>query len=121
MSHVKKVEDALASGADPAMLCQTCPWDRYCIEPPDMSKADYEAQMEKAKADDEAEVERKKAAGQQASLPMGSLLTALTLGGRTTMGKMCPVFAARLRSSSGRGIADGLKQQMAAWDDEAMS
>jgi|HubBroStandDraft_2_1064218.scaffolds.fasta_scaffold63270_2 hypothetical protein len=50
-------------------------------------------------------------------MPVSTLLTALTLGGRDTAAQVCPVFALRLRSSTGRDIADSIRSTMKNWDD----
>jgi hypothetical protein len=113
----KRVADALATGADPAMLCTTCPWDRFCVVPPTMTAAEVADAIKKAEADDAAKAEKARAEGKPDSMPIGALLTAVTVGGRDQQATVCPVFAARLRSSNGRNIVDGLKVQMKGWDD----
>lgn len=113
------VGDALAKGADPAMLCATCPWDRACVSPPTMTRSDIDAAMEKAKAQDDAQAQAALARGEQSPMPTGSLLTVLMMAGRDTHAAACPVFALRLRSSGGRGIADTLKASMQSWDDQS--
>jgi len=119
MANYKPVKDALAAGADLAMLCETCPWDRYCITPPSMTSAEVEQAMAESKAKDEEESARKRAAGEQVGMPVGSLLTTIIMSGKDSQAELCPVFSARLRSSQGRSIVDGFKAQMAGWDDEA--
>jgi hypothetical protein len=112
------VQKALAGGADPVMLCATCPWDRNCVSPPVMSSADVEAQIEEAARKDQARAEAARQEGRAAEMPMGSLLTVLLMSGRDTSAQVCPVFALRLRSSGGRRIADTFKGLMQGWDDE---
>jgi len=114
------VQDALAKGTDPAMLCSTCPWDRYCITPPTMTRADIEAQITKATALDEAESVKRRETGQSHSdVPVGTLMATLMFAGKDTAGTLCPVFSLRLRSSTGRTIADGIKGTMQKWDDQS--
>jgi len=36
------IREALKTGADPHMICATCPWDRTCIKPPAMTSGDVE-------------------------------------------------------------------------------
>ena len=117
MADYKQVSDALASGADPELICGTCPWDRFCITPPSMTAQDVEAQMAKAKAEDERKVAEAKAEGKDPGMPIGSLLSAVMVAGRDTQAQVCPVFAARLRSSAGSEIVAGLRKQMLGWDD----
>jgi len=45
MSDYTKVSEALAEGVPPAAICSTCPWDRFCIEPPTMTKDDVSKKM----------------------------------------------------------------------------
>jgi hypothetical protein len=113
MTDYKPVQDALASGAEPAMLCATCPWDRSCVTPPVMTRADIDSQIAEAAAAD------KRAMAEQGAgkMPVGSLLTALMFGGRDTAAQVCPVFALRLKSGAGRGIADSVRSLMQGWDD----
>lgn len=118
-SDYQSVKQSLQGGADPAMLCATCPWDRNCVMPPTMSSAEIEAQMEDAKRQDEQNAAAAKAAGKDPGMPAGILLTALAYAGKDTSAQVCPVFALRLRSSGGRVIADRFKSLMQAWDDQS--
>lgn len=119
MSDFESVSKALGGGADPAMLCATCPWDRNCVTPPSMTRADIDQRVQEASEKDQLNAERARAAGKDPGMPMGSLLTALMFAGRASSAEVCPVFALRLRSSGGRKIADGLKGLMQRWDDES--
>lgn len=101
-----QVERELAKGTPAELLCATCPWDRLCVEPPTMTRADVDQRMAEAEA-------RDKAKGDQ--FPTGMLLTALTVAGRESSGKLCPVFAMRLRSIDGRKVADGVRKLMREW------
>ena len=120
MSDYKQVEEALAKGVEPAALCGSCPWDRYCITPPSMSRAEVDAEIEKSKAADEAAAEKAKAEGKDGGLPLGVLMTTMMLSGKQNAATCCPVFVVRLRSSDGRTIVDGLKDAMREWDDDAV-
>ena len=119
MSDYQPVSRALESGASPAMLCQTCPWDRTCLTPPQMSRTEIDEHIAKAMAEDDARTAGAKAAGQNPGMPIGGLLSTLVFAGKDTSASICPVFALRLRSFGGRQIADGLKASMQAWDDES--
>jgi hypothetical protein len=100
------------------MLCATCPWDRNCFTPPTMTAADVEAQIHEATEKDRAELEVARMTGGEARMPVGSLLTAMFVGGKDTSAQVCPVLALRLRSSGGRKIADTFKGLMQDWDDQ---
>lgn len=119
MTDYHAVQKALSEGADPAMLCATCPWDRNCLTPPTMTRAEIDAQIAKATAEDEQRLTKARAEGKEAGMPVGSLMTALVVGGRDTSAQICPVFAVRLKSSGGRRVADTLKATMQGWDDQA--
>lgn len=118
MTDYTAVEKALSDGAQPSMLCATCPWDRTCISPPTMTRAEVEAKIAAAAAQDDAKLAEAKALGADPGLPVSSLLTAITLGGKDTSALICPVYALRLRSGAGRTIADAAKAAMQGWDDE---
>lgn len=119
MSDYSQVQQALASGTSPADICSTCPWDRFCINPPGMTKDQVDGQMADAMAQSNAAAEAAKAQGKEAGAGAlaGVLMTALTFAGKDSLGMMCPVFVVRLRSSEGRHLADGVRAQMKAWDD----
>ena len=117
-SDYQNVQKALTGGADPAMLCTTCPWDRNCITPPEMTAADIEARMQEGAAKDRQLAAEARAAGRDPGVPTGTLLTALMFAGRDLSAYVCPVFSLRLRSSGGRKIADTFKAQMQEWDDQ---
>jgi hypothetical protein len=104
VSNYDAVERELAAGTQPEVLCATCPWDRLCVQPPAMTKADIQAKMAEAERRDKQQLGKE--------LPLGSLLTAMTFGGRDQAGRMCPVFVLTLRSPEGRKLADSVRQMM---------
>lgn len=108
----QQVTDALKTGADPAMLCMTCPWDRFCISPPSMTAAEVEARMEEAKREDEHKAATARAAGKDVGMPVAVLVTAMAVGGRDTAAQVCPVLAMRLRLPEGREIVDLIRSHM---------
>jgi len=112
------VQKALSGGADPAMLCATCPWDRNCFSPPTMTSAEIEQRMAEAQHKDEMAAKAARAEGRDAGMPAGTLMTALLFAGKDTSAQVCPVFGLRLRSSGGRKIADAFKSLMQEWDDQ---
>jgi hypothetical protein len=107
--HAKK---ELEAGTPAELICATCPWDRLCVEPPSMSEQEVKRQIDEA-----AEADRARDP-EQKSMPVGALMTALTLGGRDSAGKLCPVFALRLRGPDGRQLADGIRTQMRSWGEQ---
>ena len=111
-SDYSRVKDALKSGADPEMLCATCPWDRLCIEPPSMTEEDYKRQMDEATAKDDAKLAEAKARGEEGGMPIGTLLTAIVAGGRVDSATLCPVFSVKIRTSEGRVLSNLLKEHM---------
>lgn len=117
MSDYKAVQDSLGSGADPAVLCAICPWDRYCVTPPTMTRADIDQRLKEADAQDKAREADAVVGGKPAAMPVHSLMTALVFAGRDTQAGICPVFALRLRTGGGRRIADAIKSQMQGWDE----
>ncbi len=114
MSGYRAVTKALAEGADPAMLCATCPWDRNCINPPAMTSGEIEQQLAEARAKDEA---ARAAAPAGKSMPAATLMTALVYAGRDTAMQACPVLGIRLRSGAGRRIADMMRAAMQSWEE----
>lgn len=102
------VTQALARGDDPAMLCATCPWDRNCVNPPEMSAGDV-----RQKVSEPAEAAR--SAGQDAG--MATLAAIAIFAGRDTSLQACPVLAIRLRSGDGRKGAEAVRTLMQSWED----
>lgn len=114
MTDYSKVADALKEGASPEMLCMTCPWDRFCITPPSMTSDDIDRALDEAKARDLETAEKAKAEGKEVPLPISGLLVAITTGGRDTSCQVCPVFALRLRDTTGGAIVQRIRQEMQA-------
>jgi len=120
VSDYEAVRKALAEGSPAVMLCATCPWDRTCLTPPTMTRAQIDAEMEKAKEKDDIHIAGVRRRGAEPSVQEAAgnvLMAAVMFGGRDTSASICPVLALRLRSSGGREIADGLKVTMQGWDD----
>lgn len=117
MLDYEPVAKALAEGADPAMLCATCPWDRNCVNPPSMTRGEIDRQMKDAAAKDEATMAAARLAGQEVPLPAPTLLTAVAIGGKDTALQACPVLGLRLRSADGRRLADQIRSLMQGWQD----
>lgn len=103
------VREALKTGADPHMMCATCPWDRTCIKPPAMTTGDVEEALDPNTIREEV--------GKDGDFLFASVLKAMTLGGRDTAAPICPVLADRLRGSEGKRIADALRELMVSWAD----
>lgn len=106
----EQVKKELAAGTPAELVCAACPWDRLCITPPAMTSAAVEEAIAEAKAADLARDPK--------GMPTGSLMTILAVGGRDSMGSLCPVFALRLRGPDGRGIADSIRHTMKHFDED---
>lgn len=107
------ITKGLATGADPALICATCPWDRNCINPPMMTAGDIDQSMAAAAAADQA-----KMTADPARPPATALLMAQIVAGRDTALPACPVLVLRLQSPGGRKIADQIRAAMQSWDDQ---
>lgn len=110
MNHTP-VKDALAAGIPAEAICATCPWDRLCLLPPNMSSAEIDRRIKESEAKDLARDPGRK------NPPVGMLMTALVLAGRDTSATLCPVFAVRLSGPDGRRLADSVREQMRGWGD----
>lgn len=103
------IREALKTGADPHMICATCPWDRTCIRPPAMTTGDVEEALNPDTIWDEA--------GEGEGFLLVAMVKAMTFLGRDTDAPVCPVLVDRLRSSDGKRIADALRELMVSWAD----
>ena len=112
MNDYRQVSDALAKGADPKMLCMTCPWDRYCISPPSMTKSEVDAKIKEAEVKDKAKLDADQGGS---GMPINTILNMVTFASKDIEAMVCPVFALRLRSSDGREIVDTVKTAMKEW------
>ncbi len=110
MSH-DQAKKELEAGTPPELVCAACPWDRLCVEPPKMTSAEVNRAIKDAEQRDVAKDPLK------AQMPIQTLMTTITLAGRDTSGRLCPVFVLRLRSPAGRKIVDGLREQMRTFDE----
>jgi hypothetical protein len=108
MTH-EQAKRELQAGTPAELICATCPWDRLCVEPPTMSSQEIDRQIAAAQAKDEANPDAK--------MPMTMLMTAMVIGGRDSTGRLCPVFALRLRGPDGRVVAHSLRTAMRAWGE----
>ena len=120
MSNYTAVTQALESGADPSMLCRTCPWTRQCITPPEMTAADVRAKIDEASKDPTLASggdKKDNAIGQI----MATMFTSALFAGADTKAHVCPVFAMRLREESGRHVADSIRRSMQEWADAPAS
>ena len=108
MSDYNAVTEAMKAGTPPELICAACPWDRLCITPPSMSRADIEKQINEAKQQDAD----KQAMSGERGLPVGMLLTTLMFAGKDTAAQLCPVFSLKLKSPEGRQVADSIRNAM---------
>ena len=102
MSTYQSVTDALAAGADPHMLCETCPWDRNCINPPTMTASEVRRKVEAKPENEDGKTDN----------IISSLVNIMAFSGKDTSANICPVFAVRLRSSDGRALNDLVRATM---------
>lgn len=110
-----QVGEALASGADPALICATCPWDRNCLNPPAMSPGDVQKRMKETE-DKLSGPDMRDSHNANRALA-SALLSAVVFAGKDTALQACPVLCARLKSSGGRQLADMVRKAMQSWDD----
>ena len=103
------IREALKTGADPHMICATCPWDRTCIKPPAMTTGDVEEALNPDTIRGET--------GEGEGFLFAAMVKAMTFVGRDTAAPVCPVLVDRLRSSDGKRIADSLRELMTSWVD----
>ena len=108
MTH-DKARAELTKGTAPELICATCPWDRLCIVPPTLSRADLDRKVDEAMANDLARDPKRE------GLPVEALLTAMTFSGHAGASQLCPVFALRLTGPGGRIIADSNRALMQRW------
>ena len=103
MSNYRQVSEALDRGVEPEMICQTCPWDRLCINPPTMTRSEVRAKMP---PEDGPTLDNKAFTK--------TLIELMVFAGKDTQAEVCPVLAVRLRTSDGKGIADTIRTLMVA-------
>lgn len=103
-----QVKAELDRGTPAELLCATCPWDRLCVEPPQMSSQDVQRHIDGA-------VRKASQQDPESGSPLTGLLATMIFSGKDSVGRLCPVFTLRLQGPDGRQIADGLRQQMRTW------
>jgi hypothetical protein len=127
MASYTQVQEALAQGVEPSLICSTCPWSRPCIEPPEMTKSEIDKKLEEAQEQNEAVMKRTlgddddHVEGRALGSLMGTLMTTMLFAGKDTQATVCPVFVTRMQGSEGRKIADSIRSQMRAWDDSEVT
>lgn len=83
--------------------CATCPWDRFCIRPPMMTKEEVEREIkDKMKPDKEDK-------GGESTL-FGGLMATMIYGGKDKECPACPVFIEELRK--GPELSKKIKELM---------
>ena len=73
---------------------------------------------------DEEQAAAAKARGEETNgmaMVMGTLMTSMLYSGKDLQATVCPVLSARMRSSEGRTVVDGVRAMMKSWDDSAVS
>lgn len=110
MSNYDSVKAELDRGTPAELLCATCPWDRLCITPPQMTSDQVKKKI------DEAAPAANMADPRKADEAFSrGLLSVMLYAGKDTQAQVCPVFAMRLSSLDGRSIADSVRAQMRDW------
>lgn len=112
MGGYDDVARALREGREPEMLCVTCPWNRPCITPPEMTSAEVDAEIRVGQAADKAAAET---SGQR-GVPTGLIIQTAIYAGRDTACQVCPVLALRIRTA-GEPIVKGLRAMMRIWEE----
>ena len=118
MADYSQVTKALEAGVSPSDICSTCPWDRFCIVPPEMTKDDIHQRIngpEDEIADGEAD------ANKAVNQIMKTVFNTILFSGKDTQAQVCPVLVVRMKSSDGKRIADSMKDQMKSWDDKVVT
>lgn len=120
-----RVDDAIETGADPVWLCGLCPWDRSCLDVPQVDDADIIEAINRSVEGfrrayhDENNPHHDDAVGMAESIGgLDSAIEQMTsmakgaLGGAKNETRICPVLSARLRTSEGRRLMDAFKDVM---------
>lgn len=86
--------------------CKTCPWNRFCIEPPAMTEEEVRERLE----------EIEKEAGKRGKDSMFyMLISTMVFGHRDKECPACPVFIQRLRASP--KLVQEIREIMQSWED----
>lgn len=104
MSNYTQVSEALDRGVQPEMICSTCPWDRLCIEPPSMTRAEVAEKTAVPKVEDGQSMTDK--------VLTNSIINLLAFAGKDQSATVCPVLAVRLRTNDGKHVADTIRSIM---------
>jgi len=83
------------------MSCKSCPWHKFCIEPPSMTEEEIKEKLEEIK--------------EESKDPFASLMGAMMFGGKDQECSACPIFIQRLRTSP--KLSEKIKEIMQNWKD----
>jgi len=75
--------------------CATCPWNKNCIEPPSMTEAEVKAKLDESMPTKTDRIDEHEDIGKSL---IGGLMTTLMFSGKDTECKVCPTFAAAMKS-----------------------
>lgn len=106
MSTYTDVTQALDRGVEPKELCSTCPWDRHCVNPPTVSRAEVEAKTAPPAGLDAED------AGQATKALVRGLLDLVIYVGKDRQLEACPVLAAELAGPGGCALHDAVRTHM---------
>lgn len=73
--------------------CSTCPWNKLCIQPPSMTRAEIDNKVNSSLGKMNSDKEDKEGGA------IGAMMTAVMLGGRDRECFACEVFVDKLRES----------------------
>lgn len=120
-----KVDEAIETGADPVWLCGLCPWDRSCLDVPQIDDSDIVQTItrtvegfRRAHNDinhphhDDAVGMAEAIGGLDNAIEQMTSMAKHALGGAKNETRICPVLSARLRTSEGRRVMDAFKDVM---------
>jgi len=88
------------------VACKSCPWDQFCITPPEYTSEGVAKQIEQMKQD---------AATKGVDSIFAALMSSLIFSGRDKLCRACPVFIERLRESE--VLIKRIREMMQGWSD----
>lgn len=98
---MQKPEKELLNAANEVLECKDCSWNKFCIEPPTMSKEEVDRTIKNAENEGKED-------------PMSSIMAMLFFGGKERQCNVCPVFANRLKTSE--KLVRAIKDIMKNWE-----
>ena len=72
--------------------CSTCPWDKFCIQPPSMTEEQVEAEIKKDRGGNDPEDPKAREGAM-----IGGIMSALMFAGKDRECRACTTFITKLR------------------------